>query len=338
MRTAIYGAGSLGTVLGAYLTKQGIECDLISRNKAHVAALQEQGAHIVGKADFIVPVKALLPDQMQGTYDLIFLLTKQLENRSVATFLRPFLAKDGLLVTMQNGLPESELAQVLGQQRVAGCAIGWGATLKESGTAELTSEPEALAFSLGMLTPGREERLQAVASVLGVMGPVTLERNFIGARWSKLLINAAFSGTATVLGCTFGEVAKNKKSRRIAQLILKECFDTGHRLGITFEPVQGKNLEKLFDYHSSFKQKVGFLLIPLAMKKHASLKPSMLQDIEKGKKCEVDSINGILSKEGRRAGTATAVNDLVVHMIGKIEANQAKPDWSNLEAFKAYLS
>ncbi|WP_298505925.1 2-dehydropantoate 2-reductase N-terminal domain-containing protein [uncultured Sphaerochaeta sp.] len=103
MRTAIYGAGSLGTVLGAYLTKQGIECDLISRNKVHVTALQQKGARIVGKADFSVPVKARLPEQMQGTYDLIFLLTKQLENRKVATFLCTYLAKDGLLVTMQNG-------------------------------------------------------------------------------------------------------------------------------------------------------------------------------------------------------------------------------------------
>ena len=338
MRTAIYGAGSLGTVLGAYLTKQGIECDLISRNKVHVTALQQKGARIVGKADFSVPVKARLPEQMQGTYDLIFLLTKQLENRKVATFLCTYLAKDGLLVTMQNGLPESELAQVLGEQRVAGCAIGWGATLKESGVAELTSEPEALAFSLGMLGKGREEMLKAVASMLGVMGPVTLEENFIGARWSKLLINVSFSGTATVLGCTFGEVAENKQSRRIAQLILKECFDTGHRLGITFEPVQGKNLEKLFDYHTPCKKKLGFLLIPLAMKKHASLKPSMLQDIEKGKKCEVESINGILSKEGKRAGIATPVNDLVVQLIGRIETKQAYPGWSNLEAFKSFLS
>jgi len=338
MRTAIYGAGSLGTVLGAYLTRAGIECDLISRNKAHITALQQKGAHIVGKVDLTVGLSALLPEQMQGTYDLIFLLTKQLENRKVATFLRSYLAKDGLLVTMQNGLPESELAQVLGAQRVAGCAIGWGATLQASGVAELTSEPEALAFSLGMLTPGREERLQAVASLLGVMGPVTIEENFIGARWSKLLINASFSGTATVLGCTFGEVAKDKKARRIAQLILKECFDTGHSLGITFEPVQGKNLEKLFDYQGRVKQKLSYLLIPLAMKKHASLKPSMLQDIEKGKKCEVDSINGILSKEGKRAGIATPVNDLVVQIISRLESGQLKPCRENLGFFKAFLS
>lgn len=338
MRIAIYGAGSMGTVLGAYLSQKGIDCDLISRNKAHVAALQSKGARIVGKADLTVPVKALLPEQMQGTYDLIFLLTKQLENRMVATFLRTYLAKEGLLVTMQNGLPEAELAQVLGSQRVAGCAIGWGATMLQNGVVELTSEPEALAFSLGMLNEGREEMLVKVASILGSMGTVTLEKNFIGARWSKLLINAAFSGSATVLGCTFGEVAQDKRGRRIAQLILKECFDTGHRLGIRFEPVQGKNLEKLFDYQGAIKQKLSYALIPLAMKKHASLKPSMLQDIEKGKKCEVDSINGILSREGRKAGIATPVNDLVVQLIGRIEAKQLKPGWANADLFATYLS
>ena len=99
-----------------------------------------------------------------------------------------------------------------------------------------------------------------------------------------------------------------------------------------------KNLEKLFNYQGSFKQKLSFRLIPLAMKKHASLKPSMLQDIEKGKKCEVESINGILSKEGKRAGIATPVNDLVVQLIGRIETKQAYPGWSNLEAFKSFLS
>ena len=141
MRIAIYGAGSLGTVLGAYLTQAGIEVDLISRNKLHIEALQQRGAHIVGKADFTVKVKALEPSKMQGSYDLIFLLTKQQENQKVAVFLRPYLAKEGILVTMQNGIPEPELAQVLGSQRVAGCTIGWGATLLGNGSVELTSDP-----------------------------------------------------------------------------------------------------------------------------------------------------------------------------------------------------
>ena len=106
MRIAIYGAGSLGTILGAYLAKDGVKTDRITRNKEHISALQANGAKVVGKAEFTVPVKALLPSEMKGVYYLIFLLTKQLENHSVAQFLKQFLAPDGMLDTMQNGYPE----------------------------------------------------------------------------------------------------------------------------------------------------------------------------------------------------------------------------------------
>ncbi|MBR2371713.1 MAG: 2-dehydropantoate 2-reductase, partial [Clostridia bacterium] len=84
-RYAIYGAGSLGTVLGAYITKNGGTIDLINRNKAHVDALNANGAKITGLADFCVPVTALTPDEMTGKYDVILLLTKQLQNKQVVT-------------------------------------------------------------------------------------------------------------------------------------------------------------------------------------------------------------------------------------------------------------
>ena len=105
-RYAIYGAGSLGTVLGAYITKNGGKIDLINRNQAHVAALNEKGAHITGTVDMTVPVHAITPDQMEGTYDVILLLTKQLQNTQVVTMLKDHLASDGVIVTLQNGLPE----------------------------------------------------------------------------------------------------------------------------------------------------------------------------------------------------------------------------------------
>ena len=70
-RYAIYGAGSLGTVLGAYITKNGGDIDLINRNRAHVEALNENGATVTGAVEFNVPVKVLLPDEMDGRYDVI---------------------------------------------------------------------------------------------------------------------------------------------------------------------------------------------------------------------------------------------------------------------------
>jgi 2-dehydropantoate 2-reductase len=333
MRIAIYGAGSLGTVLGAYLAKAGIAVDLYSRNEAHVRALNDNGATVVGKVELKTEVHASLPSDMDGFYDCIFLLTKQLENQKVAAFLKPFLAENGMLCTMQNGLPEPLLMEILGNDRVCGCAVGWGATLLGPGVVELTSEADALHFNLGLPTAGREERLGEIAEILGHMGPVTIEQNFIGARYSKLLINAAFSGTATVLGSTFGRIAQDRKARRIAQLVMKECLDTAKARGIRIEPVQGKDIAKLFDYHSSFKRLISYALIPLAMKKHASLKPSMLQDIEKGKPCEVDAINGALAEEARKVGVPTPTNDLVIEVIHRIESGELKPQWDNLGLF-----
>ncbi len=75
-RYAIYGAGSLGTVLGAYITKNGGQIDLINRNKAHVEALRKNGARITGTVEMTVPVTAMTPDEMSGKYDVILLLTK----------------------------------------------------------------------------------------------------------------------------------------------------------------------------------------------------------------------------------------------------------------------
>ena len=78
MKSAIYGAGSLGTILGAFITRHGAQVDLINHNKAHVAALKEKGAHVVGTVDFIQPVTALTDEEMDGVYDARFLMTKQL--------------------------------------------------------------------------------------------------------------------------------------------------------------------------------------------------------------------------------------------------------------------
>ena len=110
MRIAIYGAGSLGTILGAYISKAGVDIELINRNKAHIEALKANGAHITGTVEFIQPVTAYTPDQMSGKYDIIFLMTKQQYNAEVVAMLKDFLATDGVLVTFQNGLPELVIA------------------------------------------------------------------------------------------------------------------------------------------------------------------------------------------------------------------------------------
>ena len=333
MRAAIYGAGSLGTILGAYITKNGGKIELINRNKEHIEALQKKGAKVIGTVEFSQPVKAYTPAEMSGVYDIIFLMTKQQQNSEVVDYIKEYLAPDGVIVTLQNGIPEIEIGEIVGEERVLGCTVAWGATMKEAGVCELTSAPDSLTFSLGSLQPVPNPHINEVKALLELMGPVEIDQNFIGSRWSKLLINSAFSGMSAVLGSTFGEAAGNKASRRIVQAIIKECIDVCAAGNIKIEPVQGKDIVKLLDYSNCIKKAFSFFIIPIAIRKHAKLKASMLQDIEKGKKTEVDAINGVVSKYGRKVGVPTPMNDMVVDIIHRIEKGELSASFDNLRLF-----
>ena len=258
MRAAIYGAGSLGTILGAYITSKGGDIDLINHNEKHVQALNEKGAKIVGTVDFVQKVNAITDKQMTGKYDIIFLMTKQQGNSETVPFLKDYLEDDGVIVTLQNGLPEHQIADVVGEKRVIGCTVAWGATMLGPGVCELTSSPDSLTFSLGTIFSETPNHLEEVVSLLKMMGSVEIDRNFIGTRWSKLLINSAFSGMSAVLGCTFGEAAAKKDSRRVVQSLMKECIDVCYASGIKIEPVQGKDIVRLFDYHNPVKKALCF--------------------------------------------------------------------------------
>ena len=333
MRAAIYGAGSLGTILGAFITKKGGQIDLINRNRNHIAALRQNGATITGTLQFNQKVTALTPDEMSGKYDIIFLMTKQLQNKEVVTFLKDYLEEDGVIVTLQNGIPEYEISEIVGEQRVLGCTVAWGATMGAPGTCELTSSPDSLTFSLGSLSGKPNAHFGEVKALLEMMGPVEIDENFIGTRWSKLLINAAFSGMSAVCGSTFGEAAADKASRRIVQALIKECIDVCAKGGIKIEPIQGKDVVKLLDYHGPIKKALSFAIIPIAIKKHALLKASMLQDLEKGKLCEVDAINGVVCNYGRKVGVPTPCNDKVVEILHKCEKGELKPSFENVKLF-----
>lgn len=336
MKYAIYGAGSLGIVLGAYLAKSGEQFDIVDRNEKSVKALNEKGARVVGTTQFTEKVNAVLDTETKEKYDIIFMLTKQINNKKTVEKLSKMLKKDGVICTMQNGLPEKDVSDVIGESRTYGCAVGWGATRKDYGLSELTSEPqkECLTFSFGSMDGHKDEKFDEIVRVLSIMGTVDIEENFIGARWVKLLINSVFSGMSAVCGDTFGAVAKNKESRKIIQNIIKECIDVAFASNIKIEPIQGKDVVKLLNYKSGFKKWFSFQIIPLAIKKHRLLKASMLQDLEKGVPCEIDSINGIVCEFGDKVNVDTPYNDKVVEIIHDMEAKKLSPSFDNVKLFE----
>ena len=335
MRTAIYGAGAMGTVLGAYITKAGYQIDLINRNRDHVSALKKDGAKITGKIEMTEKVSAFLPEEMTGKYDIVLLMTKQRYNKEIMEYLVPFLSEDGVVCTMQNGIPEISVANVIGEDRTIGCTMSWGATFHGKGHVELTSEAtrETLTFSIGKYGNNDDNKFNYIVKLLSTMGDVKVEKNFIGARWAKLLINAAYSGLSVVTGATFGEINANRNARKIALKAIKECIDVAKAADIKIEPLQGKDVVKLMDYKSWFKKQFSLFLLPIAMKKHRNIKSSMLRDIERDRKTEVYAINGIVCEYGDNVNIDTPVNDKIVSIVDRIENKELTPNWINLNEF-----
>ena len=216
MNVAIYGAGAMGTILGAYITKAGYDIDLINRNKEHIEALKLNGAKIIGKIEFTEPVNALLPEEITKQYDIILLMTKQRHNTEIVKSIVPFLSSKGVICTMQNGIPELSVSEIIGKDKTIGCTMSWGATFHGKGVCELTSEAsrDTLTFSIGKCGNNNDHLFNYIIELLNTMGDVTVEDNFIGDRWAKLLVNSAFSGISLITDSTFGNRHTKKKSQK----------------------------------------------------------------------------------------------------------------------------
>ena len=248
------------------------------------------------------------------------------------TFLKKHLTNDGVICTLQNGLPELSVASVIGENRTIGCTMNWGATFHGNGVCELTSEPtrETLTFNIGSFGKKEDRYFDYIVMLLETMGNVTIEENFIGARWAKLLVNAAFSGLSVVTGQRFGELSKNRKTRLLALNIMKECIDVAHKANITIEPLQGKNIVSLIYYRSFFKKQFALWIIPIMMKKHKNIRSGMLRDLELGRLTEIDAINGVICQYGDIYDFETPLNDWIVSTVKKIEQGDISPSIENI--------
>lgn len=331
MRICIMGAGSLGTILDAYLNKGGLPVDLVDANQEHVDALNTKGARVIGKSEFTVPVHALTPDKMEGIYDLVIYMVKQTFNDIALKQLLPHLGPDSVVLTLQNGMPELAVSEYVGKERTIGGMVGWGATWIGPGVSECTSPETKREFNIGELDGAITLRLLEIQKILSLMCHTEVTSNLMGGRWYKLHTNAALSGMSAVCGCTFGELLQDPRAFRCVQLVGNETIQVAYASGVTLDVVAGFDKNPL-----AFKDEEGLEStreIYLKRLGNSLLKASMLQDLEKGKRCEVDGIDGVVAKVGRQVGIPTPVTDQVIAIIKGCEDGKYRPSMQNLDLF-----
>lgn len=320
MRICVYGAGAMGTSLGALLSLV-CECDLVSRNRAHVSALKANGATLEknGAVYLQTSVKAFLPEEMKGEYDCIVLAVKQRENSRVAEFLMPYCKADGCLLTVQNGLPEEALAKVFGKERVYGAALSWGAELAESGIIKITSDA---GFRVGLGACGKGARLQELAELLREAGCTVAEDKLIEIRFAKLATNASFSTLSVISGLPFGVLAK--KYKRHCVRLIRETFAVARACGCAKLPLNGHDLFKSLLFCNG-------LLLPAAMKKYRNTRSGMLKDLESGRRCDVDFTAGAVIRKGKQCGVPVPYLERAVALVHDVENGLAESAPETLE-------
>ena len=339
MRTAILGAGALGIIIGALMTKNGKQVDLIDSYQENVDALNADGARVTGNLELHWPVTALTPQEMKGEYDLILLLTKQTANEMALPRLLPHLHPDSIVCTLQNGIPEDGVAAIIGRERTIGGAVGFGATWLRPGVSELTSTLEAVekfAFEIGELDGVVRPRLETVKEILSAAGGTTILTNLMGIRWTKLLMNATFSGMSAALGCSFRDLLADEKAMTCIAHIADETIKVCHGKGYRMVEMQGADMESL-ELRSKADIAGKMDLYRKVWGRHNN-KASMLQDLEKGNNTEIDYINGVVCRSGRECGIATPFNDKVVEIVKQAEARRTVTDFGNLARFDEIIA
>jgi 2-dehydropantoate 2-reductase len=304
MKIAVVGAGAMGSVYAGLLGSAGHEVWAVDRWREHVDAVRDRGLRVEGASgDRVVPIRATTDPAEAGEADLVILATKAMDVWAAAEDARPLVGTDTLVLSIQNGLGGPDIAaRVLGDDRVAvGVAGGFGASVVEPGHVHHHGlELIRLGERHGPVSP----RIEEAAEVWRGAGFTV--RTFDDVQrlvWEKLVCNVAFSGTCTVLGRTIGEVIDDANAWSVAAGCAAEAFEVGRAAAVHFE----------FDDPIAYARDFA-LKIPDA-------KPSMLLDLEAGRRLEIDFINGAIPRVGREVGVAAPFNDAITALVKALEGD-----------------
>jgi len=299
------GAGAIGSLFGGLLAEGGNNVALIAR-ESHVKAIEQDGLTIEGvSGKHVVKVKAVTkPAHLKETFDLILLTVKAYDTRQAVTEAQTLMGNTSVLLCLQNGLGMEEIAsEIIGRDRVLRGVTINGVLLKEPGLVVHTGKGETI---IGELNRKITERTQKIAEAFSKAGLSTrVTNNIEGTVWTKILINAGINPFGALTGMKNGELIMIPE--------LKELM--------TETVIEGTNVAKKIDVKLE-GDPVSLMIKTAEMT--AQNKNSMLQDIEKGKRTEIDFINGAISNLGKRMSAKTPLNNLLTHLIKGLEANRLK--------------
>ncbi len=333
MNVAILGCGSLGGVMAARLAaQQDHKVTVINRNPRISEVINAKGLTLrEGKNTQVCSVR-LVEEADGDPFDALILATKSNGLVEAVEKLKSNLAEEGVVITTQNGLVALDLAEVIGDRfLIPGCVL-WGASMDVPGVYRITGSGP---FIVGALDEQRDSPAVRRAEILlSRIFPVMVSPNIRGVLWSKLAITSTFTAMGAITGLPFGKLAACREIRDIMLMIGREVFEVSQAEGITLESLGGgMNIERFLS-DQGYPRFLKHLLMRIIGRRHRDTESAMLDSIRRGRKTEVEFINGRLVQAADRSRVPVPCNRLVVDLIRELESGKRVPKPDNLVAFR----
>lgn len=294
MKVAVMGAGAVGCYYGGMLACAGHEVVLIGRRQ-HVEAIERSGLRLEAQSfDERIPLAASTQASAVQGAKLVLFCVKSTDTQSAALEIRPFLAPDTLVLSLQNGVENADEVRKVITQPVA-AAVVYVATemagpghVRHHGRGELVIEPSSASAE--------------VAQALIAAGvPTEISDNVRGALWAKLILNCAYNALSAITQLPYGRLVKGEGVTTVMRDIVDECLAVAKADGVTIPGDIGKAVR----------------MIAETMPGQYS---STAQDLSRGKRSEIDHLNGLIVRRGDALGVATPSNRLLHTLVKLIES------------------
>lgn len=338
-RVAIVGVGAVGGYVGAHMTHAGVDVTLIDAWPDNVQAMRSQGISVSGMngaGTVHTPVRALhISDVSQlvreQPFDIVFIAVKSYDTKWATQLIAPFVAPTGCLVSLQNGINEEAIASVVGWERVLGCSVSALAAELTAPATIVRNSPLGdekkwglrIGEAHGQITP----RAEAITQLLSHSDTCKVTTNLWGERWSKLTINAMRNGVCALTGLTGRQRDNHEIARQLSISLGSSAVRVGRALGLALEPVGGLDLDLLAraQSDSAALEAITQMIMDVANSRSDAQRPSMGQDISKGRRTEIDDINGLVARRGRELGMDVTCHERVNQVIKRIERGEVAP-------------
>ncbi|MHB9096939.1 MAG: ketopantoate reductase family protein [Syntrophales bacterium] len=330
-RVAVLGTGAIGSSIGADLSKAGEEVTLIDQWPAHVEAMNARGLRVIMvEGELIAPVRAMHCGELctlREPFDIVFITAKSYDTCWMVQLIKPYLRPNGVLVSLQNSLNDEWIAPLIGYRRDVAGVIELSAEILEPGVVQRNTSPARTWFAVGELHGRVTPRLDEIAGILGAAGKTEISPNIWGAKWSKLTVNCMSQAVSAILGISDWEISQNPRLLDLSIRLGRECLQVGTGMGYRAEPIFGLSAEEFLGSADDVLKKTLLTLVAHIGRKSRN---SMLQDLCKERRSEIDFMNGLVAKKGREAGIPTPLNDEITSLVQRIERGDLRPAAGNL--------